>query len=489
MSVTAAGNPYNVTTVTLPSGQVANIGAPVGGAARFVLYTHGANGGPDQFSSSSGPWPQSLRNWLIDNRIGWIEGTGGGAQPWGNAASQTAYEELAAYADGLYAITHWIVLGRSMGGVVAARLYLAKRAADSRFVGLIVNSGVQDLVWAYDTGTWTAEMNGAWGVSNRSGFVTAINGRNPIAGPASAWAGARVLQLWGTSDTTVPSGANGEAMRAMYAGQPTLDRVDIRPGGDHSAGNGSYLQVSAMTSFIAAVIPGGNNMVAGITTRTNGVTELTNLLPLRATTIASLFSASGVLTTAADGTLEKNWIPLGTDGDWRAANGVARPYAQPATATLYGIGLRLPQYSLDYRLTAVMGTKGGISATQAGVGIFVAYISETSHLRLVDGGAGIGWRLQYVQPGSTTEIARVGLTSANGDTVIARIDGPEITIKITPASGDSVTIVVAMPTEFYQAWTAADEAGTPVYVGMRAPRQGTNASATFDSLLWEQTAA
>lgn len=489
MSVTAAGNPYNVTTVTLPSGQVANIGAPVGGATRFVLYTHGANGGPDQFSSASGPWPQALRNWLIDNRIGWIEGTGGGTQPWGNPASQTAYEELVTYADGLHAITHWVILGRSMGGVVATRLYLAKRAADARFVGLIVNSGVQDLVWAYDAGTWTTEMNAAWGVSSRAAFVAAVNGRNPITGPASSWAGARALQLWGTGDTTVPPAPNGEAMRAMYTGQPALDQVDVRPGGDHSAGNGSYLQVSAMTSFIAAVIPGGNTMVAGITTRTNGATELTNMLPLRATTIASLFTANGVLTTAPNGTLEKNWIALGADGDWRAANGVTRPYAQPAATTLYGIGIRLPQYSLDYRVTAVMGTKGGVSATQAGVGIFIAYISETSHIRLVDGGSGIGWRVQYVTPGSTTEIARVGLTSANSDTVIARIDGPEITIKVTPTTGDPVTIVVPMPTEFYQACTAADEAGTPVYIGMRAPRQGSTASATFDSILWEQTAA
>lgn len=252
----------NGTTYTITSGPVTGAGtvyraladSAVGGTdLPFILYAHGAGGAANQFSTL-GAWA-GLRNWLIDNGWGWIESSGGGLQPWGNQASQDAYDATIAYADSVYDIGTWVVLGRSMGGAVAARLYNDHRLTDTRFAGIMVNSGVQDLVWAYDfdSNRWTDAFNSAWGVSSKAEFEIAVEGLNPVDGPASSWAGSNVLQLVGDADTTVPPAINGYAMRTMYAGQPTLDLLDVRAGGDHSSTNGSYLQVEAMTSFLATV--------------------------------------------------------------------------------------------------------------------------------------------------------------------------------------------------------------------------------------------
>lgn len=259
MATTATGTPFTTYSAAVAGAgtvrwAVADSKASVANLPTIV-YCHGAGGGSNQFETLSA-W-SGLRDWLIDNGWVWIEGTGGGAQPWGNPASQTAYELSFAHVDGLLDLGAVVVLGRSMGGAVGARLYLAGAFA-SRCVGVIENSGVQDLVWAYDadSGRWTDAFNAAWGVSSRAEFVSAVTGLNPIDGPASAWTGKKVLQLVGDADTTVPPSTNAYPMRTLYAGRPSLDRLDVRAGGDHSASNGSYLQMLAMTDFLTIVTGG-----------------------------------------------------------------------------------------------------------------------------------------------------------------------------------------------------------------------------------------
>lgn len=259
MATTAAGTLYTVHTASVGGETVVWAVANAHTASAdipTVLYTHGAGGAADQFATL-GAW-KGLRDWLIDNGWAWIEGTGGGAQPWGNQASQDSYDAAFAYVDGILDIGPVVVLGRSMGGAVGARLYLDHRDTDARFVALIQNSGVQDLAWAYDydSGRWTAAFNSAWGVANKTAFLAAVVGLNPISGPAASWAGAKVLQMWGDADTTVPPSANATPMRSMYTGQPAIDTFNVRVGGDHSATNGSYLEVAAMTAFLSEVTGG-----------------------------------------------------------------------------------------------------------------------------------------------------------------------------------------------------------------------------------------
>ena len=254
MPTTPNGASYTTHTATIPGGGVIHWAVPSEGAEfPLVLYCHGAGGGPDQFSTL-GAWG-GLRNWLIDNGWAWVEGAGGGAQPWGNPSSQDAYDAAFSYIDGILNISHVVVLGRSMGGIVGARIYLSHSQVDSRWVGFIGNSAVQDLVWAYDweEGGWTSAFNSAWGVTSKTELVALSDGLNPVGGSPDEWEGKNVLQLWGTNDSLVPAGPNGSAMRTMYRGEPAMDRVSIRQGGDHSTANGSYLDIEAMSRFLIDV--------------------------------------------------------------------------------------------------------------------------------------------------------------------------------------------------------------------------------------------
>lgn len=264
--VTPAGTAWTSYRATLGTG-VTGPGYTGWGAANahigdpnlpVVVYVHGAAGAYNQFEALSA-WA-GFRNWLIDNGWGWIEGPSGGTDAWGSPFSESAVGAQFDHVDSILDIGPVVVMGRSAGGPVGDRFYNARRHTDSRFKGVIVNSGVQDLVWAYDYvnpssgSTWTAAFNAAWGVSSKAEFLAAVAGLNPIDGPASAWDGAKVLQMYGDADTLVPPALNAIPMRAMYAGHPAYDpEPDVRVGGDHSATNGSYLQVAAMTAFLATV--------------------------------------------------------------------------------------------------------------------------------------------------------------------------------------------------------------------------------------------
>lgn len=257
MPTTPNGTAWTSFSTTVPGASTVRWARPDALAASPIpalLYFHGAGGASNQFETLTA-WT-GLREWALDHGWGWIEGSMGGSNAWGNPATDTASDTAFAYVDGILDISAVVVLGRSMGGLGSARAYHRRRATDPRFVGLMVNSGVQDLLYAYthDDGRWESAINSAWGVTDLTGFTAAATGYNPIDGPASSWDGANVLQLWGTDDDLVIPADNGIAMRTMYAGHPAIDAHDIRVGGDHSGTNGSYLQVDAMTTFMQTVL-------------------------------------------------------------------------------------------------------------------------------------------------------------------------------------------------------------------------------------------
>lgn len=256
MPTTANGIAYTVHSASVPGVGTIYYGIADGTSlvdVKTVLYMHGAGGAANDFQGSK--W-NLMRDWLIEHGWGFIEGPGGGLNAWGNAASESSYGATFDWVDAhAWLIAVVVVLGRSMGGAVADRLYNARRGADPRWLGLMNNSGVQDLVWAYDydSGRWTDAFNAAWGVTSKAEFEAAVVGMNPIDGPPETWDGAQVLQLVGSADVTVLPDENGLAMRTMYAGHPDLDQLDVRPDGDHSTTNGSYKQVAAMSAFLLEV--------------------------------------------------------------------------------------------------------------------------------------------------------------------------------------------------------------------------------------------
>jgi len=216
-----------------------------------LLYAHGAGGSSNQFEGFSS-W-LGLREWLIDNGWAWIEGSGGGSQPWGNTASRVAYENAYTHVAGVLDLGSVVPLGRSMGGLVVQWLYTQSAVLAPVSVGLIVNSGVQSLAAAYASGNWTTEIRAAYGAADDATFNAASIGYDPLLFSASEWAGLNVLQLVGTADTTVPPADHGYAMRTHYAGQPSIDSLYERIGGDHSTGNGLYTATAPMTEFLAQV--------------------------------------------------------------------------------------------------------------------------------------------------------------------------------------------------------------------------------------------
>ncbi|WVX88577.1 esterase [Gordonia phage CheeseTouch] len=219
----------------------------------IVVYTHGNGGPPNQFTSY-GEW-KGLRDWLIDNGWAYVECTGGGATSWGNQASRDAYEAALTYVDTQIATGKVVVLGRSMLGLVAYWLASQSPVIAPRCVGLIVNSGTTDLTYRYSVanGTDKTNMRTAYGAADDAAFAANSIGFDPMLFPESVWNGRKVLQMWGTADTTVPPATHAQAWVTKYAASCGLCLTDIRDGGDHSAANGSYLQVAAMANFLTLV--------------------------------------------------------------------------------------------------------------------------------------------------------------------------------------------------------------------------------------------
>ena len=256
---TASGTAWRRYMDTIPTGGTIRWGIPesrIGEAGTpMMLYTHGAGGGPNDFEAIAA-W-QGIRDYLLDNGIGWIEGSGGGSQPWANDATKAAYEATWQYGADLFQPSVTFGMFRSMGGLVGQWLLTQSEVVAPYMQGAMINSGVQDLMWAYQWGRWTDAMNAAWGVSSYAEFQIAAQASDPMQFDPSVWAGTQVMQLVGTADSLVPAEDNGLAIRARYSGQPAIDLLDNRQGGDHSQSNGSYLQTAAMAAMV--------NLIVGIT--------------------------------------------------------------------------------------------------------------------------------------------------------------------------------------------------------------------------------
>lgn len=257
MATTASGTPYTVNAATAPGGDATlwAVATSLLAASNIplVVYCHGDGGAYNQFAAL-GAW-QGMRDWLIDNGCAWVEAAGGGISTWGNQAARTSYEAAVAYARTQLDIGPIIVLGRSMGGIPAYWLATQSSfAAD--VVGLIINSGVTDLWLSYQTGAylgWPAKFRTAYGAADDAEFYANSTGFDPMQFSTALYANLPVMQLWGTADTTVPSSRNAEPWISAYGPYAESVTTDIRVGGDHSAANGSYLQVDAMAAFIATV--------------------------------------------------------------------------------------------------------------------------------------------------------------------------------------------------------------------------------------------
>lgn len=258
--VTSTSTGYGTSVLIRPDSAVSATNVPT------ILYAHGAGGAYNQFATL--PAWQGLRDWLLDNGCAIVEGGGGvtdviGGQNWGNTGAREAYVAYLNWADSLIDVGSVVPFGRSMGGLIAPWLYLQSSIA-SRCVGLIMNSGVCSMNYSVPPATANIDKStigffdgtdhklaAAYGVEP-SELVAASASHDPMNFAPSLWDGKKVLQLVGTADPTVPPHSRGAyPLRALYAGRPAVDLLDVRIGGTHLQDNGSYLQVAPMTAFLA----------------------------------------------------------------------------------------------------------------------------------------------------------------------------------------------------------------------------------------------
>lgn len=255
---TPLGTNYSTysTSIGSPVNGVVNWGFPDAliGASHIpmLFYTHGAGGNGIQFRDYSG-WA-GLRNWLMDNGWGWVESSGGGEQTWGNQLGRDAYAATWEHIKAQLSIGPVVILGRSMGALAAYWLYASHDELSNPDVcqGLIVNSGVTDLLAAYDSGEFDTRPAEAFGVDpgDRPAYVAAISGGyDPMDFSTTLWEGRRVLQCWATNDGTVPPADHGQAWRTAYGSVLSVNSLATTPTGGHTA-TGAYTLVSEMSDFL-----------------------------------------------------------------------------------------------------------------------------------------------------------------------------------------------------------------------------------------------
>jgi hypothetical protein len=269
---TTSGTPFSVLSSTIPGHDQATLAVPNSptGPVPLLVFCHGSGGGFDQFTTAS-VW-QPMRDWLIDNGWGWVEGTGAptpaaGENGWGNAAARAAYLAYIAWAKTQVDAGPLVVLGRSMGGIVAH--WLAGRSPIAGEVaGLIANAAVSTMFVGDGPGAGTSvsrssaayfsNLGDAFGVPYGSTpdwyqqLQVAAADYAPENWAPSTWTGKKILHLYGTTDTSVPwYPRGGSRLREIWAGRPAIDRVAYN-GGDHGA-SGPYLLVPEMTEFLTEV--------------------------------------------------------------------------------------------------------------------------------------------------------------------------------------------------------------------------------------------
>lgn len=259
MPVTERGTVWSHLETTLANGDQALVAASdavltAGDPAPCVLYAHGNFGPYNQFLTQAG-WVRT-REWLIDNGWYWVEGRGGGSQ-WGSPRGVAAYELAHEWATTIIPASVTVGLLRSMGGCYA-RSFAESAVIDAD--GLILNSGVLDIAARGAIGEGDAPaIWSAFQAADHAEFLDASASFDPMQAPVGTWAGVEVLNMWGTADTTVAPAVNAEAWESAFSTGTERYFRDVKVGGDHSQGNGSYTQWEAMTAFLArfsGVAPG-----------------------------------------------------------------------------------------------------------------------------------------------------------------------------------------------------------------------------------------
>lgn len=264
--VTASGTPYTVFTEVRTGASSDRVRWAIADFARTlpnrhgVLYCHGSGSGADAFTTISqfrGP-----REFILDNGGFYVECYGNGTtrpvadgqQNWGRDFSKEAYRAAAQLVAGYISTVDWVVLGRSMGGLVGSWLATLDPYIAPLCVGLIHLSGIYDMLAEFDNGNHF-NIPGYYGTpaGDRDALATATATNDPKRIAQLEWAGLNVCDIYGTADTTALPSINALALWADR--QPVLgakSKLVAVPGATHSQSGGTYGS-PAQAAFLADV--------------------------------------------------------------------------------------------------------------------------------------------------------------------------------------------------------------------------------------------
>lgn len=257
---TTAGTPFTVASFTPPGGHQSVYGIPdsrIGQAETpTILYCHGAEGAYNQFTESR--WI-NFRYALMDAGWAFIEGSGAGNN-WGNQAGIDSYKTTYNHAAANYInVGKLVVLGRSMGGLAGTHLAVKDPDMAPLVDGLIVNSGVQNLYDIMRDPRGSGQVAGeagrlAYGIApDWSDYATKTAGYDPFLFDPALYSGKQVFWTVGDADPVVPGWVHGIAQRDRVSAQTAYSYLDVKVGGDHNSGTGTYDQVTQMMAFLEVV--------------------------------------------------------------------------------------------------------------------------------------------------------------------------------------------------------------------------------------------
>lgn len=242
MPKTSRGTEYTVHEFTPPDGSISQWVAPTqavedGIPVNMLVYCHGSAGEHNDMLVM--PTWKLFRDRLLDNGWGWVEclaydpSWGTAINNYGSPTGVAHYRAALAVAKADLNVSRIAVMGRSMGGMPAMRLFLNEGGhvgADT----LIQVSAVQNFTdWVMPAGK--AQFRIPYGYPTDQAFVDDLPNIDPSRYPLSAWEGKRVLQVVGDVDVSVPAVEHGLWLRRRIHHTLGVSGLSVDHGGGHSS--------------------------------------------------------------------------------------------------------------------------------------------------------------------------------------------------------------------------------------------------------------
>lgn len=223
----------------------------------LVIFCHG-NPGSDQASADQqfGVGYPILRNWLLDNGWGYVEGHGAGAN-WGNQDARAAYRAMYVDTLAVWDVGWNVVIGRSMGALIGA--YLASRdpMISRRNIGFVSLSGTADLTNRYSTAGSVDRANllAAYDAPDPTSLMWAVRDHDPLLVDPAAWYQRNAMIQYDSGDASVPPSINAIPWRERFGPQLAIDGFHATTGGDHNSSAGTNPTHPAATiAFLQSVL-------------------------------------------------------------------------------------------------------------------------------------------------------------------------------------------------------------------------------------------